>query len=147
MTVDPMRPSSMPDRQPSRRGAGPLIAAAAGGLVLGAAGVGVAWALGDSGGGPLDAGGGAEADARDACEVLARFDEERFFDEDDAGRIASYRFGLVVGLAEAAAVGDAEYEPLAEAMRTAQAGIANAGDLDGEAGQALADAREFCDGR
>ncbi|MEU6587781.1 hypothetical protein ABZ923_00840 [Streptomyces sp. NPDC046881] len=84
------------------------------GLVLGAGGVGVAWALGGGDGAGYS---GAAGDARHACDAL-----EGFHETDDTAKgakrdIAFNRLAAAGVLSDAAAAGDPEFKPLAEAVR------------------------------
>ncbi|MEU5080867.1 MULTISPECIES: hypothetical protein [Streptomyces] len=91
----------------------PAVAVAAG-LVLGAGGVGIAWALsGDDG----SSGDGAADDARRACVTLESFDESADMDNDAQRNIAFNRLGGATALSAAAAAGDREYKPLADAVQ------------------------------
>ncbi|WP_236052511.1 hypothetical protein [Streptomyces musisoli] len=86
------------------------------GLVLGAGGVGAAWALSDDD----PTGDGAAGDAHRACEALEGFDESDYGAKGAKGDIALNRYAAAVVLSAAAAAGDHEYKPLAEAMRRVQ---------------------------
>ncbi|MFI0805957.1 hypothetical protein [Streptomyces echinatus] len=102
---------------PARRFRPAVVAALVAGLVLGAGGVGAAWALR---GGDGSTGSGAAGDAHRACDALEGFDESDYGAKGTEGDVALNRFAAAVVLSDAAAAGDNEYKPLAEAMRRVQ---------------------------
>ncbi|NJQ01187.1 hypothetical protein HCK00_11750 [Streptomyces sp. PLAI1-29] len=120
-----------------------MVAALLAGLLVGGGAVGAAWALnGDT----PDAGGGTASDARGACGALAGLDESRLSTEGAAGERAMYRFAGAFDLANAAAAGDAAYEPLAEAVGRARNRHAQVFEVDAEVKKELAKARDICAG-
>ncbi|MFF9768341.1 hypothetical protein ACF1GT_17305 [Streptomyces sp. NPDC014636] len=95
----------------------PVSVALVAGLVLGAGGVGAAWALS---GDDSSTGSGAAGDAHRACDALGGFEESDYTAKGAKGDIALNRFGAAVVLSTAAAAGDREYKPLADAMLRVQ---------------------------
>ncbi|MFI2506787.1 hypothetical protein [Streptomyces sp. NPDC018972] len=127
---------------PVRRGRSALVVALAAGLVLGAGGVAAAWALsGDDG----SARGGAADDAHHACDALRGFGEPEHTAERTEREIALNRLAAAVSLSAAAAAGDREFKPLAEALRRVQNQYARFGDFnEPEAQKHLKTARSLC---
>ncbi|MFH9087822.1 hypothetical protein [Streptomyces sp. NPDC017673] len=114
------------------------------GLVLGAGGVGTAWALS---GGNGSAGSGAAGDARQACDALRGFDESDLAADGAKREIAYDRLGAAAVLSTAAAAGDHEFKPLAEAVRRVQNRLLRFADLsEPEAQKELRSARSVCAG-
>ncbi|WP_223206278.1 hypothetical protein [Streptomyces xanthii] len=120
-----------------------VVVALLAGLVLGGGGVAAAWALtGDSG---TTAEGTAPADdARAACRALDGFDEKKYGTKGAQGDIALNRYSAAGTLSAAAAAGDAEYRPLAEAMRRAQNRQARVFEFDATVEKDLEKARGIC---
>ncbi|MEV6806816.1 hypothetical protein [Streptomyces sp. NPDC051132] len=86
-------------------------------MVLGAGGVGIAWALiGDDG----SASDGAAGDAQRACVALQGFDESADMDDEATRTVALNRLAGAVVLSAAAAAGEREYKPLADALQRVQ---------------------------
>ncbi|MFD5448162.1 MULTISPECIES: hypothetical protein [unclassified Streptomyces] len=102
---------------PARRSRPAPAVALVAGLVLGAGGIGAAWALSGDGDSP---GHDAARDARHACDALRGFDESDYGAKGAEGDVALNRLAAAVVLSDAAAAGDAEYKPLAEAMHRVQ---------------------------
>jgi hypothetical protein len=111
------------------------------GLLVGGGAVGAAWALGDdsrtTASAPAD-------DARDACRALSGFDGSKYGAKGPEGDIALNRFAAAGALSAAAAAGDDRYEPLAEAVRRAQALVQQAFEFGKEVKQELRKARGIC---
>ncbi|WNI21492.1 hypothetical protein [Streptomyces sp. ITFR-16] len=113
------------------------------GLVLGAAGASAVWALrADST--PADA--SPAADARAACQALDGFDPDKYTAKGSAGEIALNRYAAAGAFSASAAAGDAQYKPLADAIRRSQDRHARVFDFDATAKKDLDRARSFCDG-
>ncbi|POX63092.1 hypothetical protein C3492_13055 [Streptomyces sp. Ru62] len=114
------------------------------GFVLGAGGVGTAWALS---GGDGSADSGAAGDARQACDALRGFDESDLAADGAKREIAFDRLGAAAVLSTAAAAGDREFKPLAEAMSRVQNRLLRFADLsEPEAQKELKTARSVCAG-
>ncbi|MFK4227722.1 hypothetical protein [Streptomyces sp. NPDC019890] len=127
--------SSGPPVPLPRRRNGPLIAALAIGLLTGGGAVGAAWALfGGAGSGPA-------SDAQGACNALAGFDDSKITGSGKESEIALNRWSGAVTLSAAAAAGDSEYKPLADAIMWARQRQANGYDVKKD----VAKARSICD--
>jgi hypothetical protein len=101
---------------PVRRFKPALAVALVAGLVVGAGGTGAVWAL--TGGGAST--GGAFDDARHACDALQGFHESDNMDDATKRDVALNRLAGAVVLSAAAAAGDREFKPLADAMQRVQ---------------------------
>ncbi|MGW3465156.1 hypothetical protein ACWDE9_38805 [Streptomyces olivaceoviridis] len=129
---------------PARRSHRSLGAALVAGLVLGAGGVGTAWALS---GGDGSADSGAGGDARRSCEALQGFHASDLWADGAKRDIAFNRLGAAAVLSTAAAAGDREFKPLAEAMRRVQNRLLRYADFsEPEAQKELKAARSVCAG-
>ncbi|MFF3322265.1 hypothetical protein [Streptomyces sp. NPDC002889] len=127
-----------PPAPTSRRRVGPLVAALAIGLLIGGGAVGAAWALvGGAGSGPA-------SDAQGACNALAGYDESKLTSRGKEGEMALYRLAGALDLATAAAAGDSEYKPLADAINRARLRQAD-GFEAAEVRKDLDKARGICD--
>ncbi|MFD0312924.1 hypothetical protein [Streptomyces flavalbus] len=137
----PVAPAPSAPAAPSRRPRPVVAVAVAVGLLLGGGGVGVAWALS----GEDTATGGAAADARAACQALDGFEESDYTVDGARGEIAVNRFAAATVLSAAAAAGDPEYKPLAQALREARDRHAQTFDLaDATVRKPLRTARDLC---
>lgn len=137
-TDAPDSPATPAPRKASRT----LAAALIGGILIGGAGVGVAWAVSGDGSSANDAAG----DARDACRALSGFEPSDYATKGAKGEIALNHFGAAGALSASAAAGDAQYKPLAEAVRLAQNTHAVTYDFnDSRVKKNLAKARQICD--
>lgn len=115
----------------------PLIA----GLVLGASGASAAWALtADS----TSADATPAADARAACQALAGFDPDKYTEKGSAGEIALNRYVAAGASSASAAAGDAQYKPLADAIRRSQDRYARVFEFDATVKKDLDHARSLC---
>ncbi|MCN9243675.1 hypothetical protein NGF19_23285 [Streptomyces sp. RY43-2] len=112
------------------------------GLLVGGGAVGAAWAL--SGGDGAATGSAPADDARDACRALDGFDESKYISKGPESEIAVNRFTAAGALSQAAAAGDKQYKPLAEAVRRAQDLHARTFEFGKEVKQELATARNVC---
>ncbi|AJE83221.1 hypothetical protein SLNWT_2845 [Streptomyces albus] len=139
----PPPPAAPQGPAPAPRRTGLLLGALVVGLLVGAGGVGAAWALGGDDGGS-GSGAGAAGDARGACAALDGFDESQYGAKGDEGLVALNRWSGAVTLSAAAAAGDPEYRPLAEALNRAQQRHAREFTFDAEAKKDLAKARGIC---
>lgn len=116
----------------------PLIA----GLLLGVAGTGAAWTLSADTG---PAGGGPEADARAACRALDGFDPAKYTEKGPIGEIAVNRYAAADSLSASAALGDARYKPLAEAVHGSRQRFSMVFQFDATVKRDLDRARTFCE--
>ncbi|ALO98421.1 hypothetical protein SHL15_7413 [Streptomyces hygroscopicus subsp. limoneus] len=129
---------------PARRSRRSLAAALVAGLVLGAGGAGTAWALS---GGDGSADSGAAGDARRSCEALQGFHGSDLRADGAKRDIAFNRLGGAAVLSAAAAAGDREFKPLAEAVQRVQNRVARFADVsEPEAQKELKTARSVCAG-
>ncbi|MEU0393300.1 hypothetical protein ABZ208_11065 [Streptomyces sp. NPDC006208] len=135
----PPPPPGPPAPASPRRRTGPLVAALAIGLLVGGGATGAAWAL--FGGG----GSGPASDAQGACNALANFEEADYTAGGKKGDMALYRFAGAFDLSAAAAAGDSEYKPLADAISRTRLHYASEGEFNAEVKKDLDKARGICD--
>lgn len=104
--------------------------------------MGAVWAVSGNSASPA---AGPAVDAHAACDTLDRFDESDYGSSDeDAGEKVLYHWGAAHSLAEAAAIGDPNYEPLAKAIRDSLNQTRRVFEVDAKAERDLAKAREIC---
>ncbi|MFD4142615.1 MULTISPECIES: hypothetical protein [unclassified Streptomyces] len=135
----PAPPPGPPAPPSPRRRTGPLVAALAIGLLIGGGATGAAWAL--FGGG----GSGPASDAQGACNALAGFDGSKITGEGKESDMALYRFAGAFDLSAAAAAGDSEYKPLADAISRTRLHYASEGEFNAAVKKDLDKARGICD--
>ncbi|MFJ4868398.1 hypothetical protein [Streptomyces sp. NPDC088757] len=141
--MQPQQPYAAPAvaGQPRKR-TGAVVLSLMAGLLVGVAGTGAAWMLSAD---TAPAGGGPEADARAACRALDGFDPAKYTEKGPTGEIALNRYAAADSLSASAALGDARYEPLAEAVRGSRQRFSMVFRIDATVKKDLDRARTFCE--